>query len=50
MKMTILHHKITVIGNQMFNIILDLSIHNFMSKGMNSLLWFYYMPFKMWNR
>jgi len=41
--MTILDHKITVIG-------LDLSIHNFMSKGMNSLLRFYYMPFKMWSR
>jgi len=49
-KITILHHKFAVIGYKMFNIILDLSIHNFMSKGMNSLLRFYCMPFKMWNR
>lgn len=48
-KMTILHHKITVIGYKMFNVTLDLSIHNCMSKAMNSL-WFYYMPFKMWNK
>jgi len=47
--MTILHHKITVIGYKMFNVTLDLSIHNCMSKAMNSL-WFYYMPFKMWNK